>query len=132
MSEMDVVSVWLGQGQGRERFQELLDHRVSDDGLGEIVPAPFCRAFGIERYDPDSLGGFYLPRPTRMPVLLYDVAEKARILPDIDPSTVANCHVLLYGCAYAGATKRLTCDGFELWFVGSYPSAVPRSGANRP
>ena len=57
MEKQGIVSYWIGNGDTQQNLNRLTEYSISNGGHGDFVPAPFCRALGIDRYEPDYLGG---------------------------------------------------------------------------
>jgi hypothetical protein len=119
MQKTGVFSVWLGRGSSEDAFHELLEYSI--DESGNFRPAPFCRAVGIDEYDPDGFGGRYYSKPLPARLLLRDHRIPSEFVARLDASDVeANCCVALYDEEFQGAPSQ-TVDGFRFWYLGSFP-----------
>lgn len=57
------ATFWIGRGGSRAELNQLLEYSISDNGLGDFQPSPFCDHIGVQRYEPELLGGRYFPLP---------------------------------------------------------------------
>jgi len=112
------ISIWTGQGGDRDSFNRSLEYQIEGD---DFVACEFCRQVGIEDYDPDDLGGHWLPKATSKRSLLFRgtdlISEAVLALPEFPP---ANCYVLLYGEA-VDSPEQFACAGTGFTFLGSFP-----------
>ena len=121
MEKQGVASYWVGNGRTQEDLNRLTEYSISDGGLGDFVPAPFCHALGIDDYDPDNFGGKCFPKQISKLSLLFRGGPVPQSLleawPEIPPS---NCAVTLFDYAYDGLIPRFEIDEFTFVFLGAY------------
>jgi|GEM_PF-6316107 len=114
------ISFWIGKGEDQDAFHKLLDYSISEDGLGDFMPAPFCREIGILKYDPDFFGGRIYRRPMRLSLLIKGENCAQKVVEDWPDPPESNCCVILCGEPYLGEIKEFTLDGFTFHFLGAY------------
>ena len=124
MRNQGIASYWIGNGQTQEKLNRIIEYTISDGGMGDFVPAPFCRALGIEQYEPDSIGGKVFPKQLTKARLLFggdpvppELQEKWPVVP---PS---NCAVAIFDYEYEGDITEFDIEGFHFTFLGSFCSA---------
>ena len=121
MEKQGVASYWIGNGDTQQNLNRLTEYSISDGGLGDFVPAPFCRALGIDHYEPDYFGGKRFPKQlTKLRLLFHGDPVPQELLdawPEVPPS---NCAVTLIDYEYDGSQPSLEIDGFSFVFLGAY------------
>ena len=121
MEKQGVASYWIGNGDSQEDLNRLTEYSISDCGIGDFVPAPFCRALGIGHYEPDYFGGKRFPKQlTKLRLLFHGDPIPQELLdawPEVPPS---NCAVALFDYEYSGAQSNFEIDGFTFVFLGAY------------
>jgi hypothetical protein len=131
MNKKCPVSAWVGAGDNRAVFDQILEYHIAENGLGEFQPCAFCKAYGITSYDPDDFGGRFFPKTLPFKLLFHETpfaAEVAARCAHVDP---ANCYVLLHDYEYHGTRKELSLAGFAFTFIGVFEgSAEQRDGAD--
>ncbi len=121
MEKQGVVSIWIGNGPDRALFQQLLEYRITENGHGEWEACPFCRAIGIDSYDPDQFGGSFFAKQLSRPKILFHGTElPAKIEARMSELPPSNCYVLLYNFQYVGEPETFELDGFRFHFLGCF------------
>lgn len=122
MKRKGFVSVWVGRGENRRTFNQLLEYRITEDGLGEFEACSFCREYGIGSYDPDLFGGRFFPKKIGFKLLFHETTFALEVASACANACVApaNCYVLLHDYQYDGKQKDVELAGFSFSFVGVF------------
>ena len=122
MQKQGVANFWIGNGCNQRNLNRITEYTISDGGLGDFVPAPFCLALGIEQYEPDYFGGRVFPKQlTKLSLLFHGepcLPQLQERWPEIPPS---NSSVGMYDYEYDGRINEFEIENFSFIFLGYFP-----------
>ncbi len=72
MERAGAVLIWIGTGSDRQAFNRMLEYSIGEDD--RFDPGRFCKAAGVESYDPDIFGRQFYPKRIAWPSLLFNEA----------------------------------------------------------
>jgi hypothetical protein len=120
MEKTGSVSVWVGNADSEETLSEVTESSMTEDG--DFVACPFCKAIGIERYEPERLEWKFFPKQIeRIRILFRAFSYSDIIIPQLEcliDHAYANCCVALYDHQFDGDQTTFEVGNAHFRFLG--------------
>ena len=113
MEEKDILSIWLGNFESEEKFQEFISENYDDDG---DVSSLFTKLFNIDYIDTDFQESLFNEMLTVDDLLQASYAESFIDKIDVDIIKQSNCALIIYDYNYSGEIK----SSGNLNFIGTF------------
>ena len=113
MEKNDVVSIWFGNFETEEEFEEFISEKYDEEG---DVLSTFMTSFGIDFIDTDFQEVLFQEVITIDDLSQFSYAESFIDKINKDILQLSNCVIFLYDFNYSGKIK----SSNNLNFIGSY------------